>query len=231
MELRVEEVKLPEVIAFNYDELKAELTEKVKTYETMVYTEKQIKEADNKRKEAKQIEIGSLFVCQEFPSWVRLPMIFDESWLNAGTSMKQIEDNLIGWKNRIEAELATLASLPDFSFEATEVYKQTLDLNKAIAEGRRLADIQKRKQEGKGNQRKENRPPGVRGFLILGAADDQQRQKQNKTKDTQDRGLFVYDQTADRKGKRSQQGQTNTAAPRGQTSRHIGSEQESEKNQ
>ena len=155
MELRVEEVKLPEVIAFNYDELKAELTEKVKTYETMVYTEKQIKEADNKRKEAKQIEIGSLFVCQEFPSWVRLPMIFDESWLNAGTSMKQIEDNLIGWKNRIEAELATLASLPDFSFEATEVYKQTLDLNKAIAEGRRLADIQKRKQEAEARAKEE----------------------------------------------------------------------------
>lgn len=212
MELRVEEVKLPEVIAFNYDELKAELTEKVKTYETMVYTEeqikeaksdranlnklkkalnderirrekeymqpfnefktkineiigiidkpisvidKQIKEADNKRKEAKQIEIGSLFVCQEFPSWVRLPMIFDETWLNAGTSMKQIEDNLIGWKNRIEAELATLASLPDFSFEATEVYKQTLDLNKAIAEGQRLADIQKRKQEAEARAKEE----------------------------------------------------------------------------
>lgn len=212
MELKVEEVKLPEVIAFNYDELKAELTEKVKTYETMVYTDeqikeaksdranlnklkkalnderirrekeymqpfnefktkineiigiidkpiavidKQIKEADNKRKEAKQMEIGSLFVCQEFPSWVRLPMIFDETWLNAGTSMKQIEDNIIGWKNRIEAELATLASLPDFSFEATEVYKQTLDLNKAIAEGQRLADIQKRKQEAEARAKEE----------------------------------------------------------------------------
>lgn len=212
MELKVEEVKLPEVIAFNYDELKAELTEKVKTYETMIYTDeqikeaksdranlnklkkalnderirrekeymqpfnefktkineiigiidkpisvidKQIKEADNKRKEAKQMEIGSLFVCQEFPSWVRLPMIFDETWLNAGTSMKQIEDNLIGWKNRIEAELATLASLPDFSFEATEVYKQTLDLNKAIAEGQRLADIQRRKQEAEARAKEE----------------------------------------------------------------------------
>ena len=204
MELRVEEYQLPEELKFNFEELKTELAEKVKTYETMVYTDdqikqaktdkanlnklkkalnderirrereymepfnqfkvkineiiaiidkpiavidKQIKAADDKRKADKQLEIGSLFIVKRFPDWVRIDMIQDPSWLNATTSMKQIEDNLDGWKNRISAELKTIEGLQEFSFEATEVYKKTLDMAKAIAEGQRLADIQKRKKE------------------------------------------------------------------------------------
>ena len=43
MELNVKEVALPKKIDWNYEELKAEITEKAKTYETMVYTDDQIK--------------------------------------------------------------------------------------------------------------------------------------------------------------------------------------------
>lgn len=43
MELNVKEVALPKKIDWNYEELKAEIAEKVKTYETMVYTDDQIK--------------------------------------------------------------------------------------------------------------------------------------------------------------------------------------------
>ena len=45
MELKVNEYQLPEQILFNYEELNAELTEKVQHYETLVYTDDQIKEA------------------------------------------------------------------------------------------------------------------------------------------------------------------------------------------
>lgn len=45
MELKMNEYQLPEQILFNYEELKAELTEKVQHYETLVYTDEQIKEA------------------------------------------------------------------------------------------------------------------------------------------------------------------------------------------
>lgn len=211
MELHINEYQLPAEISFNFDELKAELTEKVKTYELMTYTDdqikdakadranlnklkkalnderirrekeylepfnvfkgkvneiiaiidkpiavidKQIKAADEARKESKQLEIGSLFTTKDFPSWVRINMIQDQSWLNATTSMKQIEDNLDGWKNRIETETKTIESLPEFSFEAMEIYRQTLDLSRAIAEGQRLADIQRRKQEAEEARKK-----------------------------------------------------------------------------
>ena len=48
---------------------------------------------------------------------------------------------------QIAKDLETLSNLPEFSFEAINEYKQSLDLNKAIVEGQRLSDIQKRKAE------------------------------------------------------------------------------------
>lgn len=45
MELKVNEVALPEKITFNYEELKEELQAKAHTYEVIVYDEEQIKEA------------------------------------------------------------------------------------------------------------------------------------------------------------------------------------------
>ena len=204
MELKVNEIQLPDVIQFNYEELKQELTEKVKKYETLVYTDDQIKEAksdkanlnklkkalnderikrereymqpfnefkakineiiaiidkpvalidkqvkefDEKRKADKRIEIGSYWETTEHPDWLTLARLFDDRWLNAGYSMKQIQTEIDAWITRINTELATLEGLPEFSFEAIDEYKRTLDINKAIAEGKRLADIQKRKEE------------------------------------------------------------------------------------
>lgn len=45
MELRINEVSVPEQITFNYEELKQDLIAKVSMYETLVYTDEQIKQA------------------------------------------------------------------------------------------------------------------------------------------------------------------------------------------
>lgn len=45
MEIKMNEMQLPEKISFNYEELKQELAAKVSMYETMIYTDDQIKEA------------------------------------------------------------------------------------------------------------------------------------------------------------------------------------------
>ena len=47
----------------------------------------------------------------------------------------------------INNNISALQILPEFSFEATEVYKTSLDLGKAISEGQRLSEIQKRKEQ------------------------------------------------------------------------------------
>lgn len=204
MELKVNEITIPEAIQFNYEELKQELTEKVGMYETMVYTDdqiklaksdkanlnklkkalnderirrekeymkpfnefkaqineiiaiidkpvavidKQVKAFDEKKRQDKMEAIKKLYEESEHPEWLELEQIFNERWLLAGTSMRQIQDGMEGWFNEIKQSLDTLSNLADFAFEATKVYKSTLDINKALNEGKRLLEIQKRKEE------------------------------------------------------------------------------------
>ena len=205
MELKVNEITIPEAIQFNYEELKQELTEKVSMYETMVYTDDQIKEAkadkanlnklkkalnderirrereymqpfndfkqkineiisiidrpvavidkqvkafDEKKKLEKLKSIKELFESiSDKPEWLKLEQIFSDRWLLASVSMRQVQDGMEGWFNEIKQSLDTLSNLADFAFEATEIYKSTLDINKALNEGKRLLEIQKRKEE------------------------------------------------------------------------------------
>lgn len=204
MDLKVEEYQLPAEIQFNFEEIKLEISEKLKKFENLVYTDdqvkdaksdraslnklkkalqdektrrkkeylkpfedfenkineiiklidapvslidKQVKEFEEKKKADKRVEIGSYWETTEHPDWITLARIFDERWLNATYSMRQIKDDINGWINRINSELETLQQLDSFSFEAIETYKRSLDMNQAIAEGKRLADIQKRKEE------------------------------------------------------------------------------------
>lgn len=204
MELKINEIMIPERIDFNFEELKTELSEQVEKYKNLVYTDdqikeckadkanlnrlkkalnderirrkkeylkpfeefegkvneiikiideplqlidKQVKEFEEKKKADKRIEIGAFWETTEHPEWMTLARIFDERWLNATYTMKQIQADINGWINRINSELETLEQLDSFSFEAIDVYKRSLDMNQAIAEGKRLSDIQKRKEE------------------------------------------------------------------------------------
>lgn len=56
MELKIEQVAIPEKIAFNYEELKRELSDKVKMYETLVYTDDQIKSAKADRADLNRLK-------------------------------------------------------------------------------------------------------------------------------------------------------------------------------
>lgn len=210
MELRVNEVAIPEKISFNYEELKAELTEKVAFYETLVYTDdqvkdakadratlnklkktlnderirrekeymqpfnefkaqvneiigiidkpiavidKQVKEFEDQKKAKKQKDIEELFAGMGFQSFVTLEKIWDPKWLNASTSMKSIEEQMRSRMYQIGDDVLTLHNLPEFGFEATEVYKQTLDINKAIKEAQRMAEIAKAKAEAEAKKK------------------------------------------------------------------------------
>lgn len=204
MELKINEIIIPERIDFNYEELKQELTEKVNLYETLVYNDdqikqakvdkahlnklkralnnerlkrereymapfnqfktqineiisiidkpiaiidKQIKEAEEQKKLEKARKIEILFEELTRPEWLKLESIYNSKWLNATVSMKSIREEIESRLEQINNDLDTLSNLADFGFEATEVYKSTFDINRAVNEGKRLAEIQKRKEE------------------------------------------------------------------------------------
>lgn len=199
-------------IDFNFDEIKNELMESVAHYETLAYSEENIRECkadhnklkaliaalDNERKKRKKEYLAPLEAFEdkikelqaiigkplaiidkqldafeqvrknkkqadvekwwaddfapnnEIPEIIQsITDIWDERWMNVTYSMKQIEKDVADRLAAIQADIDTINSLPEYSFEAMEIYKDGLDLRKALAEGKRLADIQARKEAAK----------------------------------------------------------------------------------
>lgn len=81
------------------------------------------------------------------PEGIKFEQIFNERWLNATASFNGICAEIEERLNLIRQDLATLAEMPEFAFEAIEVYKNTLNINTAIGEGKKLVEMQKRKAE------------------------------------------------------------------------------------
>lgn len=215
MELKIKQLTIPEVIEFNFEELKQEITDRVAMYTNMVYTDDQIKEAkadranlnkfvkalsderikvkkqclkpyeefetkvnelskivqepikmidkqvkeyEEQKKQEKLNEITYFFNCTDHPEWLNISQIMNEKWLNASVSMKSIQEEIDSRCKQIENDISTLSNLPEFGFEATEVYKTTLDVNKALNEGARLAEIQKKKAEAEQAKKEAQEP-------------------------------------------------------------------------
>lgn len=208
-------------IEWNYDELKAELSQKLEDYKGLVYTEEQIKEAkadraklnalataiDSKRKEIKkqclqpyeafeaqikdllalikepvslidtQIkdfeeekkkkkleEVKALFeklkdVAGEELEFISFEQVFEDKFLNASLSLKMVETVISNKFNSIKHDIKTIAELKEYSFEATEVYKETLSLNEALEKAKYMVDIAEKKKAEE--ERKEQEKEGV----------------------------------------------------------------------
>ena len=206
MELIVKTPTFPEVIEFNFEELKEQIQKKASEYECIVYGADQIQDAkkdraalnkfvkalsderikikkeclkpyedfeakikeldgivnkaiqnidgqvkgfEEQKKEERKQAIVEYWTNTEIqlPIPLTLEQIFNEKWLNASVSIKTVCAEIDAKIEQIAKDLETLSNLPEFSFEAIEEYKHSLDLNKAITEGHRLSEIQKRKAE------------------------------------------------------------------------------------
>ena len=131
-----------------FNEFKAQVNEIIGIIDTPIAAiDEQVKAYEEKQKAEKMEKIKEFWESTEHPDWLDCWQIFDQKWLNASVSMKSVQEAIMTRLIQIEADVATIGSLPEFRFEAMETYKQALDLNRAIAEGHRLADIQKRKAE------------------------------------------------------------------------------------
>ena len=209
MELRVNEVQIPENITFNYEELKQELTKKVSMYETMVYTDDQIKEAkadkaqlnklkkalnderirrekeymqpfnefktqineiigiidkpvavidaqvkayEDKQKQDKMELIKALWEEQDVPEGLTLEKVFDERMLNVSYTMSHVKQKMLDDIKRFNRDMETLANLPEYGFEAQQMYISTHDITMALNEAHRLSDVAKKKAEYEAEQ-------------------------------------------------------------------------------
>lgn len=105
----------------------------------------QVKEYEQIKKDEKLEKVQEIFAEVAFPEWVSFGKIYDAKWLNASVSLKSIKGAMEVMKEKIAKDLETLRVLPEFAFEAEQLYISTLDIQKAITEANRMAEMQKAK--------------------------------------------------------------------------------------
>ena len=112
--------------------------------------DKQIKAFEEEEKAAKLAKCKELFA-EEFAGldWLTFDKISNDKWTNKTFTLAKVAEEMKARRAEIEANLDTLERLDAFSFEAIGEYKRNLNINAAITEGQRLADIQRRKEEAK----------------------------------------------------------------------------------
>lgn len=108
--------------------------------------DKQVKEFEEQKKKEKLEAIENHYDNDvTHPAWLQCSDIFNTKWLNASVSMETVKKEIREKVSKIETEIGIITDLQEYSFEALDYYKRTLDLGGAIAETKRLADLAKRK--------------------------------------------------------------------------------------
>lgn len=202
MELKINEYQVTPEITFNFDELKAEVAERVSYYKDLVYTDEQMKEAkadraklrkvidaiDAQRKQVKADLLQPYTMLEqkldEIKGIVQEPItmidnqvkafeelqkqtkteainqawddkgtpfdlmtIWNAKWLNATYKMSTITKEMDEAIEMYNTSMQTLQSLPEYSFEAIERFRQTLNLGDAMVLVNDLRERAKRKAE------------------------------------------------------------------------------------
>ena len=111
----------------------------------------QLDEYEQKRIEEKRIAIRELFseVAAEYDAldFITLEKIYNPKWENKTATDKTIATEIDAVFEKAVKDLEIISKMPNYSFEAKEAYKASLDLNKALAEGERMAQVQEAKRQ------------------------------------------------------------------------------------
>lgn len=107
--------------------------------------DKQVKAYEEEQKSKKIAEIKEYYAgkgCE-----IELDRFYDKKWENASVSMSAVKSAIDAKVDEINADINILSAEPDYSFEALDAYKKTLDIRYAMSEIQRLKDQAQRKAE------------------------------------------------------------------------------------
>ena len=108
----------------------------------------QLEAFEQKRLDEKTSDIRVLFndVASNYDMpFITLEKIMNDKWLNKSTSDKAIVDEITTRFEKAHFDILVIRKMPKYAFEAEETYKTCLDLNKALEEGEKIAEIQHKK--------------------------------------------------------------------------------------
>ena len=104
----------------------------------------QIKDYEENMKKKKREDIEELFKTFENPRKIPLDKVFNEKWLNAGTSAKAIEKELTAFFEKVESDISNIETLvadEERRVMTVKLYVEYLDMGKAITEEKRVYEL------------------------------------------------------------------------------------------
>lgn len=113
--------------------------------------DEQLESYEAERIKEKHIAICELFseIAAEYDiDFITLEKIYNPKWENKTATDKIIATEITAVFEKAVKDLEIISKMP-YSFEAKEAYKVSLDLNKALAEGERVAEIEAKKKQAK----------------------------------------------------------------------------------
>jgi len=148
--IETERKRIKAAVMKPYNDFEAQVKEVIAPIDdAMASIDKQLKAADEKYKTEKMAEIREAFIEEGFQDFVDLEMIWDEKWLTKAYTINKVKQDLQAKKFEIGTAVMTIHGLSEYSFEALDYYKRTLDLTGSLNEAQRLVELQRRKAEQK----------------------------------------------------------------------------------
>lgn len=148
--LNDERIRLEKEYMEPFQQFKAQVTDLVMIVdEAAKAIDKQVKDYEDLQKKDKQAAVESLFqavVAPEIP-WLGINQVWNEKWLNVTYKTGQIEKDFAEIVARIKSDMEMLGRLPEYSFEAQEMYKQTLNVNDALWQADHLKQLAEAKRQ------------------------------------------------------------------------------------
>lgn len=138
-----------------YDEFEKRAKELLAKFdEPIELIDKQVKEFDENRKEKKRESIMAAYVelIGDMEKYLPFNKIYDTKWENVSVTMKSIKESLSALAESTRTAVDTISNMQSDAVEkALELYKNTLDMAKAIAYindyERQKAEIMRREEE------------------------------------------------------------------------------------
>ncbi|MEL4859801.1 DUF1351 domain-containing protein [Pseudoflavonifractor phocaeensis] len=142
LEAKRKEVK--KVCLAPYNDFEAKVKELVGMIEAPISAiDGQLKEHEDRRREAKYGEIDAFFREEvgDLMGLVPLSAVWKDEWLNAGTSMKKIKEEVSSALSKIRADLKVLGTVEaEYQDEVKVKYLEALDVSAALAHRHHLKE-------------------------------------------------------------------------------------------